>query len=341
MKLASLWVIIFVILAFFGVAKATEEKLSDVFAQVNSSVVVIHTVERGRLKSNPDISATEIGLGSGVLVSEDGLVLTAAHVVQVSDAVEAKFIDGTIVDAAVIGTIIWADVALLKLSFVPKGIRPPPMGDSELLKIGDRVFVIGAPRNLEHTLTVGYISGIRSSKHLSDDGHPIKFIQTDAAINEGNSGGPLFTMDGHLVGIVSRMVTTSGANEGIGLVVAINAARDLLLHQSTFWSGLELYPVSGQLAQALNIPQDTALLVQRVARQSPGAKAGFKGGKIRIDTGRETLLIGGDAVLAIQGVTVTHNQALMEDLVRQVKKGKRITYTVLRQGKVITLSAFH
>lgn len=320
-------------------AAADEAALSEVFARVNPSVVVIHTVERGRLKSNPDVTATEIGLGSGVLVSADGLVLTAAHVVQVADAVEAKFLDGTIVEAAVEGTVPWADVALLRLVRVPAGARPAPLGDSDRVRIGDRVFVIGAPRNLEHTLTVGYVSGIRTSKHLSDAGHPVHFIQTDAAINEGNSGGPLFTVDGELVGIVSHMVTLSGGSEGLGLAVAINAARNLLLRQDSFWTGLELYHVTGALAAALNIPQPAALLVQRVARRSPGERAGFLAGTIRIETGRETLLIGGDAVLAIQGQPVTDNPALMEKVVRQVDKGEPITFTVLRRGESITLQS--
>ena len=154
-------IFVLAILTISSAVAASEEKLSDVFAQVNPSVVVIHTVERGRLKSNPDISSTEIGLGSGVLISEDGLVLTAAHVVQVADAVEAKFLDGSIVEATVEGSVTWADVAVLRLSSVPDSARPATMGDSDQVRIGDRVFVIGAPRNLEHTLTVGYVSGIR------------------------------------------------------------------------------------------------------------------------------------------------------------------------------------
>jgi len=236
--------------------------LSEVFEKVNPAVVVILTTERGYAGLEPGQQATfnKGGLGSGIVVSKEGLIMTAAHVVQVADAVVVKFVDGNMVGAKVVGSAPQADVALLQLNHLPDNLVVAELGDSDDVNIGDEIFVIGAPYGVDHTLTVGYMSGRRHPEIVCNSLLPIEFLQTDAAINKGNSGGPMFNMDGKVIGIVSRILSYSGGSEGLGFAVSINTAKELLLNQGSVWTGLEAYLVSGPLAKALNVPREAGLL---------------------------------------------------------------------------------
>lgn len=307
--------------------------IGKIYKNVNPSVVVIHTVERGRSKTEPNKTATEIGLGSGVVVSSEGLIITAAHVVQVADAVEVKFIDGTIIGAQVVGTVVWADVALLKLDRNPENMVVAEYGDSNAVNVGDQVFVIGAPRNLDHTLTVGYVSGKRSSSIAKSPWAP-EYIQTDAAINEGNSGGPMFNYQGKLIGIVSQYITVSGGSEGLGLTTAINVARALLIDRPPFWTGIEFQLLEGTMAGAFNIPQKEGLLVQRIAKASPAHIAGFKPGPIRITTTKGPLMIGGDIILEVDGQKVTNNVIAIEETIQKSPASEPINFKIMRKGQI-------
>jgi len=318
-----------------NVTVEASSSLSDIYQQVNPSVVVVHTVERGRLKSNSEMAATLIGLGSGVLISEDGLVITAAHIIQVADAVEVKFLDGTIIRARILGIVTWADLALIKLDYMPKKFSVAELGNSDDVRVGDQVLVVGAPSNLEHTLTVGHISGRRSSMKFPHIKKSLEFLQTDAAINEGNSGGPIFNLKGKLIGIVTQFISQSGGSEGLGLAASINSVKELLLHRETFWSGLEFYFLNGQFAKAFNVPQQSGLLIQRIAKNSPGKKAGFQAGKIKISLNNENVIIGGDIILEVEGVPVSTDIAKMEEILIGIELGKRIECKVLREGKII------
>jgi serine protease Do len=335
--LSSLVLVMMMLVSLVDTEPCRANPIGKLYDKINPSVVVIHTVERGRSKTNPNVSSTEIGLGSGVVISSDGLIMTAAHVVQVADAVEVKFLSGAIEDAEIVGVVAWADVALLKVKKVPDDLVVAPFGDSDRVSVGDQVFVIGAPRNLDHTLTVGYISGKRSSRFAGSPYAP-EFLQTDAAINEGNSGGPMFNAQGQLVGIVSQYITVSGGSEGLGLSTAINVARELLIKAQPFWLGAELYMLHGHMAAAVNVPQKDALLIQRIAKGSPADQAGLKPGSIRIQTAEGPLLLGGDIVLSIGGVPVTDNLIVTERQMRDVPKGGSIQLEVLRKGRIIPIA---
>jgi len=340
MKIQKIWIGILVCLVgWSGTVQA--ESLSSVFKRVVPSVVVIHSVERGRLASNPDITGTSIQIGSGVVVSEDGLVITAAHVVQVADVVEVKFLDGTTVIAKIISSVPWADLALLKLDKLPSNLAVAELGDSDTVMIGDQIFVVGAPQSFEYTLTVGHIGARRYPQVFSWTKKPYEFLQTDAAIDVGNSGGPMFSMNGKVIGIVSQFFPLSKHSGGLGMVASVNTAKDLLLNKKRFWSGLELYPLPVGMAKALNLPQRTGLLVQRVAKNSPGHLAGLRPGKIRIVTGELKLLIGGDIILEVEGIQVSMEQENLERIVqritKQLEKKKPLHLKVLREGKIVKI----
>jgi len=317
--------------------------LSKVFKRVNPAVVVILTKEHGysSLKPGETVSVTKGGLGSGIVISEDGLVMTSAHVVQMADSVVVRFLDGTMVEAKIIGAAVQADVALLKLDHLPEKLVAAELGDSDDVHIGDEIFVIGAPYGIGHTLTVGYMSGRRRPKTVCKSLVPIEFLQTDAAINKGNSGGPMFNSEGKVVGIVSYILSQSGGSEGLGFAISMNTAKELLLNRDSVWTGLEAYLVSGPLARALNVPQEAGLLIQRVANDSPGEKLGLKPGMIPVQIAGERILLGGDIVLEVQGILISND---FRETCRIGEKtggqNRRVIMDmkVLRGGEVVNLS---
>ena len=281
------------------------------------------------------------GLGSGIVISKKGLIMTAAHVVQDADEVVVHFLDGTKVSAKVVNSSLQADVSLLKLDRVPDNLHVIELGDSDRVSIGDMVFVVGAPYGVEHTLTVGYLSGRRQSVGVCRQLTPIEFLQTDAAINMGNSGGPMFNMNGELIGIVSHILTRSGGSEGLGFAISINTAKELLSEKESFWVGLNALLVEGDLAKALNVPQDAALLIQRVAQGSPAHKLGLRPSEIPIQIGNRQFFIGGDIILEVQGIPISSDAKEtcdIRDSVGKLGHGDSVVFKVLRGGKIINLS---
>jgi S1-C subfamily serine protease len=246
------------------------------------------------------------GIGSGVLVSSDGKVLTAAHVVQTAEKIQVRFQGGQKVDARVLGTEPAADIALLQVDRVPSDAVVAKVGDSDDAQVGDPVFVVGAPFGASHTLTVGHLSARRKPDKVVSGFETFEVLQTDAAINPGNSGGPLFDMNGEVIGIASYIISKSGGFQGLGFAVSSNMARKLLLEGRPMWSGLEGEMLEGTLARLLNLPQEAGILVLKVAKDSPAAKLGLKGGfvTVTLPDGQE-LVLGGDVVLEVQGIRIS------------------------------------
>jgi serine protease Do len=320
-----------------------QPQLRKLFSESNPSVVVIKTVER----KMPPVSQSGLvslpGLGSGVLITADGKVLTAAHVVQAADYVGVEFADGQSVPAHVIASYPLADVALLQIERVPSGIAPARLGDSDKMQVGDDVFIIGAPYGLNHSLTVGHVSGRRSSNGAVGGHTKIELLQTDAAINQGNSGGPMFNMSGEVVGIVSQILTRSGGFEGLGFAISINVARKLLFEKKSFWTGVDGYMLSDETARIFNLPQPAGLLVLRVANNSPATDLGLQGGTVRANVGGEELIVGGDIILEIAGVAIAGDLStvpVIEARLEKLQTGQPYTVKVLRLGKIVELTAY-
>src|SRR5262249_963355 len=164
------------------------------------------------------------------------------------------------IPAEVIASVITADVALLKLEWVPADAVIAKFGDSDNVEVGDQVIVIGAPYGLSRTLTSGHMSARHANKQLIGGLRGGGRFQTDAAINKGNSGGPMFNLKGEVIGIVCNFFSQSGGFEGLGFATTSNLARRLLLEQNTYWSGLEGMIISGKVAQIFNVPQEAGLL---------------------------------------------------------------------------------
>jgi serine protease Do len=331
-----------VLLAAGGAPAEASSSLSQAFRLVDHAVVVVRTSQRVPAGWNGQTAAAS-GIGSGVLVSTDGKVLTAAHVVHAADAVAVEFADGSIARARIVASDPSADVALLEVDQIPAGISPAKLGDSDRSEVGESIFVIGSPLGITHTLTVGHISARRLPGSTAGGIVPAELFQTDAAINQGNSGGPMFNFDGEVIGIVSHILSKSGGSEGLGFVVTSNTARRLLLDEHSVWTGLEGYLLTNEIAQAFNVPQQAAgLLVQRVAAGSPAERMGLRAGRLPTVIGDVRLLVGGDIVLAVEGIglgTPEAYEAIRRCLIERRTAQQEIRVTVLRGGETIELAA--
>lgn len=315
------------------------QSLREVFKRVDDSVVVVRTTQT-EVAAGPERHPVSIlGLASGVLISEEGHVITAAHVVQTANRVFVEFLSGELIEAKVVGSEPAADVALIRLTR-----QPPPqaqtakLGDSDKVEVGDQIFIIGTPLGLNHTLTAGHISARHKPNKMYSGMLLAEFFQTDAAINQGNSGGPMFNMAGEVVGIVSHIISRSGGFEGLGFAATSNMARGLLLERKSFWSGLEGYFLSGELARVFNLPQEGGMLVQRVADNSPAALIGLRAGMIKATIEGENLIVGGDIILEVQGIPFDRTTyRKIRDRLSELDVGEIISVKVLRGGERIEL----
>jgi len=259
--------------------------------------------------------------------------------VQTADEILVEFMSGESVEANIVAAEAKADLALLQLARVPAGVQPARLGDSNRVQVGESVFVVGAPYGIAHTLTVGHLSGRHKPNTIYSELPLAEFLQTDAAINQGNSGGPMFDMRGEVIGIVSHIVSRSGGYEGLGFVVSSNMVRKLVLERRPFWSGVTWFRLSGDLAEYFNLPQPFGLLVEDVAKRSPAEAAGLRPARAVARFDGKDLPLGGDIVLAAMGIQLVDEESF--ELVRarwaNLRSGEEMIFTVLRAGRVIEL----
>ena len=330
---------------FFGlfwISGANGQDLSKLYEKVNSSVVTITVEEKEIVTDRKTMSkavVTNEGLGSGVVISETGEIMTAAHVVEAAENVTVSFANGDKVPAKVITMNVDADVALVKLVWIPRDMKVAPVGNSDEVKIGNQVFIIGAPLGLEHSLSVGHISGRMSDGEISDKFSRPEFFQTDASINHGNSGGPMFNMKGEVIGIVSFILSQSGGFEGIGFAATSNIARQELLGEQPFWFGLTHQPLLGPAAKVFNVPQEMGLLVQKVATNSPADLAGIQPGVYKVNIEGNEFLAGGDIVLKVGEFEMNPSIDVkaFRKAMAAMKPGESIPVKILRGGSLLEL----
>ena len=317
------------------------QDLAEIFRKVNPSVVVIRAKGRDVPDSGLLTGFTEIG--SGVLISADGKIMTAAHVTRAMDEINVEFIGGETVRARTVAEEPAADLSLLQLDRVPAGARVATLGDSDRVRVGEPVVIVGAPYGLSHSMSAGWISARWPPNSVYRAMPLAEFLQTNATINTGNSGGPMFNMAGEVIGIVSHNISKSGGSEGLGFVISINTAKRLLMERPSFWSGLDGRLISGPIAQILNVPQPTGYLVKTVAKGSPGDAVGLRGGAVLVTIMGEQLVVGGDIILKVQGIPISDaaHHHRVRDILDSVPPGGEFTMTVLRLGQVIELKGRH
>jgi serine protease Do len=321
--------------AFAPAARA--QNLDDTFRKVSPFVVVVRS--KGR-----DVGASGVTrfneTGSGVLVSSDGRVMTAAHVVNGMDEITVEGIAGEVVRAKLLSANTAADVSLLQLERVTAAMRVARLGDSDAVRVGEQVMVVGAPYGLAYSMSVGWISARWARNTIFPDMPLAEFFQTTATINTGNSGGPLFNMAGEVIGIVSQNISKSGGSEGLGFVVTIKSARELLVPRKVFWGALQGMLLTGRLATIFNVPAPAAFLVKTVAQDSMAWKMGLQGSDGIMTIGGKEIPVGGDIILSVDDIPVVSEDNIekIRNRLAGVGAGASFKMSVLRSGKVIELT---
>jgi Do/DeqQ family serine protease len=265
------------------------------------------------------------GLGSGVVVRHDGYILTNNHVVDGAEQVSVELTDGRTFKAKVVGTDAATDLAVVKID----GTNLPtlPLGDSDAVRVGDVVLAVGNPLGVGQTVTMGIVSAKGRATERGDNSYE-DFIQTDAPINQGNSGGALVSTRGELVGINSQILTPSGGNIGIGFAIPANMAKNVMtqlidhgqVHRGMI--GVTIQPVTSDIANSLGLSQVRGALVNAVQTGSPADKAGIRRG---------------DVITSVNGAAVKDSNDLRND-VAQMAPGSTAKLTVVRDGKEQTLN---
>src|SRR5438477_8197885 len=278
------------------------------------------------------------GAGSGFVIDAKGYILTNFHVVQGAQTIEVVLGDQSRHSAKFIGADQRNDVALVKIEPGKKPLAVLPLGDSAALQVGQKVLAIGNPFGFQSTLTTGVVSALGRTVQTGENTLIDEAIQTDAAINRGNSGGPLINTHGEVIGINSAIYTPTGTTAGIGFAIPINTAKNIAndlitdgrVHRA--FLGVETLPVNGWLSEALDLPVKEGLLVERATKGGPAAAAGIRGGDRVAQAGMRKIYIGGDVIVAIDSQKIA-GQFDVNVLLNRKRPGDTVTVTLYRGGK--------
>ncbi len=277
------------------------KRISDIYEAAKHGVVQVTstTVVSDNLFGAQEQQAQ----GSGFVIDKDGHVITNYHVVQGAKKVQVSFSDEEQRDATVVGSDPSTDIAVLKIQGAwARSLTPLALGNSSAVKVGDAVVAIGNPFGLERTVTAGIVSALQ--RHIpSPNGYQIdQVIQTDAAINHGNSGGPLLNANGDVIGVNAQIESESGGNVGIGFAIPIDTVKDVasqLIKEGKVehaYLGIEMVPINSDVAANFRVPVDQGVLIQHVQPGSPAAKAGLRGGTTQVVYAGTTYWLGGDVI---------------------------------------------
>jgi len=311
-----------------------DQVLVDLYSRLNPSVVniTVYLSQNGELVTYAQ--------ASGFVYDDQGHVLTNAHVVHGTDAVEVTFSDGLIREASLVGEDLNSDLAVIQVE-LPTGVTPIPLGTMDELAIGQTTIAIGNPFGFEGTLTSGIISALgRTIPALTIFSIP-QAIQTDAAINPGNSGGPLLNLNGEVIGVVDQIETTgvSAGNLGVGFAVPVSLVQRVVPalieigHYDWPWLGVSGYTVNPPLVKAMSLPVEQGAYVSTVTEGGPALAAGLVGTKETITQDSRTVEVGGDVITAIDEQPVRTFDDMLVYLSLHASPGQEVTLTILRDGK--------
>jgi S1-C subfamily serine protease len=320
-----------------------------IYAQDAPGVVQITATTVTKGSSDPFFPTgptTEQSLGSGFVIDKAGHIVTNYHVVKGAQKVQVSFSGQDQLTAKVVGKDPSTDVAVLKIDAHARALTPIPLGNSDGVRVGDPVYAIGNPFGFTRTLTTGVVSAVQRQLE-GPTVLPIEHaIQTDAAINHGNSGGPLIDAGGKVIGVTSQISTGNTGqqgNLGIGFAIPINTVRNVAAQiirsgkVEHAYLGIETTPVTKQLAKIFNLPRAWGLLVAKVTPNTGAAKSGLRGGTTTVVVGGVSYSLGGDLIVGVDGTQVrTYEQ--LRDAIAQRRPGDEVKLDIIRDGKRQTVT---
>jgi 2-alkenal reductase len=341
----------------------------QIYQQVNPSVVDIRVVQKASAAQNsqytvpsvpgfPQFSAPQDNTptqveGAGFVYDMNGDIITNNHVVTDAQRIIVTFNDGTEANATLVGTDPGSDLAVIKVSVDASLLKPVTLADSAQLMVGQITIAIGSPFQLQGTMTSGIVSALgrtiedSSTNNSGTATYSIPdVIQTDAAINHGNSGGPLLDLNGDVIGVNTAIESTSDSSAGIGYAIPSNIVKlvaDSLIKTGKFehtYLGIAAAAMDADIAKAMNLDANTrGVMITQVATGGPADKAGLKGysGETTIDG--VNYYIGGDIITSIDGTTVKDYNDLISYLLFHTTVGQKVSLGIIRDGKTINVDA--
>jgi S1-C subfamily serine protease len=290
---------------------------------------------------NVGSGSSQEALGSGFVLDKAGHIVTNYHVVQGADKIRVSFSNRDTVEAQLVGTDASTDLAVLQVDASASALTPLQLGDSDRLRVGDPVVAIGNPFGLDRTATSGIVSALQrlitAPNHYTID----HVIQTDAPINHGNSGGPLLSSHGQVIGVNTQIETggvAGSGNVGIGFSVPSNTVKDVVAqilrtgHVDHAYLGISGHAVSSDVADTYNLAVKFGVLVESVANGSGADTAGLHGGKTQVVVAGETYVLGGDIIISIDGKQISSLEQL-RDAIAAHKPGDKVSLVIYRGAK--------
>jgi S1-C subfamily serine protease len=326
-------------------AETKRLSVNQIYRQSAPGVVQITTTSVTTVEPDPFLNPFGLpeeqrqqALGSGFVIDKSGHIVTNYHVVENAQTIEVSFSNRDSVEARVVGRDPSTDLAVLKVDVDARALMPLKLGDSDGVVVGDSVVAIGNPLGLERSVTAGIVSALHRPLTAPNDFTIDDVIQTDAAINSGNSGGPLIDVTGRVIGVNTAIATgNTGAhgNIGIGFAVPINTVRAVasqLIENGRVehaFLGVGATPVDGEIAGLFNLPTKRGLLVQRVYAASGAQRAGIRAGVTEVVVAGQSYRLGGDVIVAVDGTPVAAPEDLREAIAAK-KPGDKLSIEAYR-----------
>jgi S1-C subfamily serine protease len=327
--------------------------INEIFQRSSPGVVQVTSTAVVPTPSSPFTNPFEVPsrpaerrLGSGFVVDKAGHIVTNYHVVADAAEVDVSFSNAESLNARIVGVDPSTDIAVLKVKARSRALTPLPLGDSDTVRVGDSVVAIGNPFGLDRTVTAGIISALQRQIEAPNRYSIDHVLQTDAPINQGNSGGPLLNTQGDVVGVNAQISTgNTGAqgNVGIGFAIPINTvksvAAQLISHGRVdhAFIGITARGIDPTLARLFRLPVKRGLLVESVQPASGAAKAGVKGGSTQVTVAGESYVLGGDVIVRADGARVSTLSRLRQ-IVAAKKPGDKIRLELYRDSKKLILT---
>ncbi|MBI5147386.1 MAG: trypsin-like peptidase domain-containing protein [Thaumarchaeota archaeon] len=322
--------------AVVGDQTSQDLTLTEIFEKTESGVVRINVKRPNDQRGG--------GLGSGFVYDNEGHIITNDHVIENAEKIVVTFLDGRSFKANLVGKDLYTDLAVVKVNASEDALYPLTLGNSSKLKVGEQIAAIGNPFGLSGSMTSGIVSQIGRLLPSQDRGFQIPdIVQTDAAINPGNSGGPLLNMRGEVVGINTAIQSETGDFAGVGFAIPSRTVQKIiptLIENKTYhhpWVGISGRDIDLDLADILKIEDTRGFLIINVLKDSPAEKAGLRGTTNSTVVDGATYQIGGDIVLAVDGITVRKIDDILIHLQRDKTVGDEMALQILRDGRVTSL----
>jgi len=314
-------------------ASAGQNSLVALYQQTNPGVVSIEvaTVRGGTLRG--------AGAGSGFIYDDQGHIVTNNHVVDGATQVAVIFYNGQQAEASIVGTDPNSDLAVIKVDRLANGAHPLPLGDSDRVAVGESVIAIGNPFALGNSMTAGIVSAV--GRTIDSGATPFSIpraIQTDAAINHGNSGGPLLNLSGQVIGVNAQIASETDANAGVGFAIPSNMVGRVvpaLIEKGAYawpWLGVSGGSVNLSIVKANNLSVQEGAYIDSVTANGPAAKAGLRGSSGTRSVDGVDVPTGGDVIVAIDNTPITDFDTLLVEVASH-KPGDQVRLTVLRGGQ--------